>query len=638
MLTRLKTAFVFAVVLMLIGSTVGPVATAGATGGSGGVDVQQDDSIEAADEIYVKDNGDAILVYESTGASQTTSANYGLDVSEGLLHVFVQDNSSPGTDVTGNASFVMGPESLSGDGQFQMPTPDSVTDLTADATLKQTRKDASASASIDATFDTRSSGYGQTAAMYSSVTTQGSLSASASTFTTDGTVEVEFEERPPSLAKQHHEFTLEETDAGYSFSAAQDYEVSQYVRQNYETRDAAKRTLDAQFGSIARQLQGDATVTIDSYSFDAASGRLDIAYSVQFTGVDEALSQQLAQSLVSSPQVSLSADEADEIARRIQKLEVTKVSGTVDVTDTSAKASWDVRFDEYDEVANAMLDVAAATEMQDPQAIEDARKGLEAQQAADLTQTVTWDGSLTSPSETSARIQFDANYETKNWGAFVSELESRGVKNVGETTAEFHARTEDGELKTEFSAEVSQKDLVEQGVDGVLDTVQGRSTDSQAAKALRAFQRSEFERARMDVSVEENSVTFEAGASFDNISAFETVMQDEFGDMNAVSAYGEMEDGSGKTYVRLKGATGENPTESEVRALAGVDAETTIHMPGDWDPEKQSFPEMDTEYVKNYLEVDDSSGGLLGGMPGFGVGAALLGLLGTSLVAMRLRD
>ncbi|WP_435359430.1 PGF-CTERM sorting domain-containing protein [Haloarchaeobius sp. DFWS5] len=627
-----KSAFVLAVAALLVGSTVGSVAMAGGLGQS------SEDSVQPADEIYVQENGDAMLVYRDDQSSSTTTGQYGIDVSEGLLHAFVQDNSSTDSNVTGNASFVMGPESLSGEGDFQMPTPDSVSDLTVDASLTQTKKDAKASASVDATFQSESGTVGQGTSMLESVSTQGTFTSTASSFATDGSVTATFEQAPASMANQHHEFTLEETNAGYTLSMAQNYEVGSFGKSSWETREAARQSLEAQFSMIGQQLGGDVSVNIKSHSFDSATNRLDIEYVVEFSGVDEMLSEQIAQSLASSQQMDLSQSEAEDLAQRIQKLEVTKVSATLDVTDTEATASWDVQLDEYDEAAKAMLDIAEATEMQDDEAITQARKMFEAQQAAELEQTATWNGELTSPDANSARITFDGSYETENWGAYISELESRGIDDMGETTAEFHAKTENGELQTSFEAEVAQEDMIREAIDGMLSSAQGTtgaSEDSQARKVLDAFKKSNFEKARMDVSVQKDSVTFEAGASFDNLSAFSDVLKDEYGGMNVASAYGEVEDGESVTYVRLKGATGENPAESDVRALAAVDAETTVHLPGDWSQEEQDFPEMDASEVKGYLQTDEDDGGFLGGMPGFGVGVALVALVGVSLVALR---
>ncbi|WP_435319370.1 hypothetical protein [Haloarchaeobius sp. TZWSO28] len=646
MRSKKQTMLVLTVTALLVASAMGSVVTVGAT--PAGEDpapavgsLAQDDSLEPADEIYVKENGDAVLVYDtgSQSPSTSTTGHYGVDLSQGLMHILVEDQTPTQRNVTGDATFVLQPESFSGDGSLEMPTPDSVEDLTFDASVTQTTDNAKASASFDGTFSSQDGTVGQSTSMVESLSTEGTMKTTASTFTTSGSVDVAFEQKPGSLANQHHEFTLKETSGGYTLTAAQDYEVGQYSADAWSTRADAKQQLESQFSALTRQLDGEVSVSVDAYSFDSSTNRIDIAYTVQFTGVDEAISTQLATALASSQQLDLSENEADDLAQRIQQLEVTKVSATVDVTDTNAKASWDVQLDEYDEPVKAMFDLAAASEMQDEdaEALEQAKAAFEAQQAADLQQTVTWNGKLTSPDENSVRVQFDTEYTTKNWGAYTSEMESRTDTSFGTMSLEAHAETNDGRLETTMSAEVKQQDFLDSAVDSAVKSLQGSQTDPQVKRLLEAFQQSGFEKAKMDVSMNDGNVSMEAGASFDNLSAFEDAMAEQYGDLNVVSAYGTA-GSDGKTYVRLKGAVSEGASESDVRSLAVVDSETTVHMPGDWNPDETTFPEMDHDEVRNYIGADNDGGGLLGGMPGFGVGTAIVAVLGLSLVALRVRD
>ncbi|WP_435364783.1 hypothetical protein [Haloarchaeobius sp. DYHT-AS-18] len=646
MRSKKQTMLVLTVTALLVASAMGSVVTVGAT--PAGEDpapavgsLAQDDSLEPADEIYVKENGDAVLVYDtgSQSPSTSTTGHYGVDLSQGLMHILVEDQTPTQRNVTGDATFVLQPESFSGDGSLEMPTPDSVEDLTFDASVTQTTDNAKASASFDGTFSSQDGTVGQSTSMVESLSTEGTMKTTASTFTTSGSVDVAFEQKPGSLANQHHEFTLKETSGGYTLTAAQNYKVGQYSADAWSTRADAKQQLESQFSALTRQLDGEVSVSVDSYSFDSSTNRIDIAYTVQFTGVDEAISTQLATALASSQQLDLSESEADDLAQRIQQLEVTKVSATVDVTDTNAKASWDVQLDEYDEPVKAMFDLAAASEMQDEdaEALEQAKAAFEAQQAADLQQTVTWNGKLTSPDENSVRVQFDTEYTTKNWGAYTSEMESRTDTSFGTMSLEAHAETNDGQLETTMSAEVKQQDFLDSAVDSAVKSLQGSQTDPQVKRLLEAFQQSGFEKAKMDVSMNDGNVSMEAGASFDNLSAFEDAMAEQYGDLNVVSAYGTA-GSDGKTYVRLKGAVSEGASESDVRSLAVVDSETTVHMPGDWNPDETTFPEMDHDEVRNYIGADNDGGGLLGGMPGFGVGTAIVAVLGLSLVALRVRD
>jgi hypothetical protein len=172
------------------------------------------------------------------------------------------------------------------------------------------------------------------------------------------------------------------------------------------------------------------------------------------------------------------------------------------------------------------------------------------------------------------------------------------------------------------------------------------NTDS-VQRFVEAFQRSEFEKAKMNVNVGSDEVTFQAGASFENMESFQSVMEDEFGgDIASMNAnVGE----DSKAYVAVEGAFGENATESEVRAHKAVGEDTEIHLPGDWDPASQSFPKIDQEEARDYLGIEepetttsegtDEAADGSGGLPGFGVPAAFAAVAAVSALLLgRLRN
>ncbi|MFC4407270.1 PGF-CTERM sorting domain-containing protein [Haloarchaeobius iranensis] len=635
MRTQTRALLALALAALLVTSSVGAVAVGGSSLSALNGTQEQDD-LESADEIYVEDDGDAVLVYRED-TSGTGTGHYGADLSEGLFHVFLNDtmDEAPEDNFSGEASFELTPESMTGDGAFSMDTPDSVEDLSFEASGEQTRENAQGSVSLDGTFTSESGTASTGTSMVESVSTEGSMTTTGSTFSTDGSVSATFSE-DPGMDEMHFAFTLEEREDSYVLSGEQDYVVGSYSADSWNTRESARRSLEAQFGVVARQLDGEVSVTVDSHSFDSDTNRVDMSYTVEFTGVDEAVSEQLTTALASSQQMDLSESEAEDLAQRLQSVELTELSTTVDVTSEEASASWSVQIDNYDEASLAMLDIAEASEMNSSQMnLEDTRARIEAQQAADLTQEYTWNGSVSSPDQSTAEVQFAADYRTENWGSYVEELESRGVEWSGDTEFSASARTENGELTAEMSATFSQEELVSGAIDSMLQSSEGTGSD-QSRAMLEAFQQSEFETAKMDVSMEDRTVSFEAGASFDNVSAFRDVMQDEYGkDLSVESAYGELTGDESVTYVRLSGAVSGDASESDVRELAVVGDETDVHMPGDWDPDEKDFPEMDTQEARNYLSVDDDGGGLLGGMPGFGPAVALVALVALALFGRR---
>jgi len=609
---------------------------------------QEGDSVEPADEVYVDGDGDAVLVYRDDADSETASGHFGADLSEGLFHIFINDtvDESMENDFAGNASFVLGPESMNASGAFSMAQPESVEDMTFDASATQTREESSASMTLDATLvDDSTTG----ATTTGSVSTEGSMTSTASMFRTQGTATVtpDSDQAIPSSSRMSQSFSLSETDGGYTLTAAQEYTVGTYTEAGWNSRENATRTLEAQFNAVASQLDGSADVSVDAYSYDETENRLDIEYTVEFTGVDEAVSEQLAASLSESRELDLSESEASDLADRIQSVELTELSGSVDVQEDGATASWNVRIDDYDEAATATLDILEASEMEtEAMDVETARSRLEAQQAAELEQTVTWEGEVDIPDPETVTMQFEMESSTENWAAYVTELEDRGVEWQGDTTFEASAETRNGELVASGSATFSQEGLIDNAIDSALqNTESSTGPGPQAQSFLRSFQQSEFETARMDASVGDGEVTFEAGASFENVSAFRDVMAEQYGDdVTVASAVGRYEGDETVTYVRMPGAVGSDASESDVRELSMVDDDTEVNMPDDWNPDERSFPEMDTEEARNYLGIQTDDGGDDDGgdddessssLPGFGPVVALVALAAVALVARR---
>ena len=65
------------------------------------------------------------------------------------------------------------------------------------------------------------------------------------------------------------------------------------------------------------------------------------------------------------------------------------------------------------------------------------------------------------------------------------------------------------------------------------------------------------------------------------------------------SVVSRTENGTTTAYVRVPEAVEGDPTEADLRALPGVDEDTTVHLPGTWDRE---FPTVDTERASEFLE------------------------------------
>ena len=663
---KLRSSTALLVALLVVCSSAASVtALAGATtapaNGASAASVDattsaDNDTVESADEIFVHENGDAVLVYEQNdstdGTAATATGHLGLNVTEGLMHVLVRDDIEEETNVTGGAQVVLTPSSLAGNGSFQAPRPENLESLDVDVSAKRTESDASARANFDMTY-VDDSEYSMTSTV-ESASTDGQMSVAANEFSTSGSANVQYAEDLGTV--QHREYTLEEGTNQYRLQASEEYYVSSYFASQWNTEENATETIEQQYASIATALGGSADVRVSSYSFtEADDGRmlLDIEYQIVYSNIDDALGQQVAQSITNAEDVEVSTETAEAVGDAVADLNVDRVHATLDAEGKSMQAAWDVQLSEYEPLVDAGLDLAeeASDDENVTEQIQTARKQYEAMKASEFVQTYSWEGSLSSPSEDAVRVQGSFQFDTQNYEAYVAELESRDLPTGGSVSFTATAQTEGEEVVAEMEYSVEQENLVDQTLDSLMesaDSTSNMSSTDSVQRFVEAFQRSEFEKAKMNVNVGSDEVTFQAGASFENMTSFRSVMEDEFGgDIASMNAnLGE----DSKAYVAVEGAFGENASESEVRAHKAVGEDTAIHLPGDWDPASQSFPKMDQEEARDYLGIEepetttsdgtgtDEAANGSGGLPGFGASAAFAAVAAVSALLLgRLR-
>jgi hypothetical protein len=565
-----------------------------------------------ADQAYVTEDGDVVLVYNGS-STETTTGHLGVDLSAGLMHLLFNDTVEGASDATGSASMTLTPDELVGEGQLLAERPASVDDLSVTASAVRSTEEAHSSMSLDATLVQPGDSSGANpATLLESIETEGQVTTTGTQFRSSGSATVSAT-MPMGAPAMSYAVSLSEQDGDYSLSVSRESTVPQRAASRWNSEDAARQTLQTQFGLPAQQLGGEVSVDIQSYSFDSETRRLDIEYAVTFTGVKEAAADQLATMLVESPVYEFSESDAQELADQLTQLEVTELSGSVDVSDGEATAEWDVQLDNYNEALLAALELNQALPAMAGQPAQmgslDRTVGqLEAQQAANLTRTLTWDGDV-STSEGQVDVSLTADQQTENWDAYVSEVQSReNVSIGGDTEFEMAAETDGDEIRANASFSVAQDGLLNQSV----TRLQQQATQSAPkpfdweTSPFDVFQQADFEKAKMDVSLDEDTVSVEAGASVENATAVQGLIDDAYGgDGQLQSVYSTPKDGQGLTYVRLDDAVSEDPTESEVRDHELVGAETTVYLPGDWDEEQKSFPTLDTEEARDYLELDE---------------------------------
>jgi PGF-CTERM protein len=241
-----------------------------------------------------------------------------------------------------------------------------------------------------------------------------------------------------------------------------------------------------------------------------------------------------------------------------------------------------------------------------------------------------------------ATVSAELHSSSSNWNAYISELEDRGISAAeNDISMELSAQTEGEELTADMSMSVKQEELVDSMVNSMIQSAsQDPSTDEETQQVLSKLEQSEFQVGKLDVSFDDEAVTVEAGAKFDNISALSSEMNEAYGGHQITQVVGQYDNESDtdEMHVHVNNLVSEDADESDVRALAVADEDTEIHT-DDWDRE---FPDMDTQGAKQFLGIDgednqDGEDDEDSSLPGFGPAVAVIALVGAALIARRQR-
>jgi PGF-CTERM protein len=595
---------------------------------------------EPADEIYVRENGSAVLVYESDSDTVGTPADveYGADVSANLFYVLVSEPIEGETDVRGQASAALSEANISGDGQFSFDQPDSLSSLAVRLAGERTTENAESSFDLDMTVEEE----GRASSELESASTSGNVTVTGSRFTTASALDVQG--KPPAIGVDSGaaSFVLTEDDGDYTVEVERNTTLSRYESQDYETRERARTTIEGQFGAIASSYNGSADVTIERYEYSETEGeqpRLDVAYTVEYTGIESELTEMLATELVEDESVEIDRARADELTTRMQDLTIERISAGYAADSDSVSAEFEADIRNYDDVVVPATELVGATDMESADAevlqqLDDVRNRIEAMQAAELRRQLTWSASVSEPSPGRATVTASADYTTENWDDYVTELEGQGVEIYNTSYTASATTTETDRVEVAGSLSVDS-DAFEEVTSQLLNS----SADSRSDQSiLRSILRADPQNGKVNVSADGDRIRLEVGAQFRNV----TVIRDALAENDSVpagvtSVVGRTDTGgTTTTYATIEDAVAADATESDVRALSYVDDETEVYTPGEWDRE---FPSMDTERAATFLGVEDPANttatatGSSG--PGFGVTAALLALVGVALLARR---
>ncbi|QSG02313.1 PGF-CTERM sorting domain-containing protein [Natranaeroarchaeum sulfidigenes] len=629
---------VLLVAVMLLG-TVAAAAPAAASDSS--IDAQQiDDSADPADEIYVDGDGDAVLVYEDDGDDELTTFDLGMHVSEGLAHTLIEgdvEEDELDESAAGGMSLVLEEDRFFGEGDLQMESPDELEDMSLDVYGEQSSETSEFDADLEMIFE------GEEAADdFESFETTGDAEVTPDTFATSGDVNAEL--GTVQGGEFYYDVSVTDTGDGYTLDVTQDEIVSQFQTGMWETEEAAEQTLEGQYGMLAEEFGGSTEITIESYAYtetEDGEGDLDISYTVEFQNVQDGFADVFAQVLAEDPELDLSQAEADALAESLVDVEIDTMEFTAEQSGTSFDADWSIELSNLEGAVDEMvtlIDTIDAPELEDE--LDEFQDTVEAQQEANLEQYYEWSATFEQYDAEHDRVNLSLSTDTANWSEYVNELEERGIDGtMGDVTIDLTAEIDDNDvLVADMALEVEQEELVEQALDSMIEAA---AEDPMAGPEVNEFltdlEDSEFEIAAMDVDVDGETVSIEAGAQFGNMEALSEEINEAFGGHEVTEIAGALEDDDTMgIHVHVDALVDADADEGDVRALAVADDDTEIYMDGDWD---RDFNRMDTAAAEEFLGtqsdagMDDEGADDDDSLPGFGPLVALVSLLAVALIA-----
>lgn len=603
---------------------VGVVGASPAGAGSAGGPATAEDS-HPADVVYVTEDGDGILEYRASVPDATTTARTGLAVSEEALRRLLVDDDGPedqfpgGVDATVTPARLVAETSLSGEDAADLR------DLRFGAAAGQSDDHSRANLSLSATVDADDPPGGDRS-------TSGSVDVGPDEYVYTGEVVADAGTAIAEAADGNASLALEETAEGYRLTVERVRTVPDDRRDGWATRENATATLSDRFDAIAADLDGESDLAVDRYETtpsDDGSLRVAVAYTVTYTGVEATLSERIARSLAVDRDLALSPATTDRAADRIAEVGFDRVHAAVETGDGAAVVRWTVGLEEYAALPDAVLSIAEAqADLSETASAELAtyRDRLDARVETGLVRTVAWDGRLSADGG-GTTVSLSVESGTEGWAAYAAALSDRGIGPVT-FGYDVSARTVDDRIATEARLTLEDEALVGRITRSGLD---GLDRAGRLSSLAGAFRSAGFDRANLDLSVGDGTLTASGSARFADLAAFSPLVEATVGtqvDGVAARAVSDVR----TRYVRVQGLADADPTRDEIRSLPIADADTTIELPGEWD---RSFPDsMTVRSAEAMLGIErttapattsESSGG---GLPGFGPLLALAALIG----------
>lgn len=659
----------------------------GSSAGGFGEDMNE---TSAADAVYIREDGSGVLVYNGSGEGNA-SVRYGADAETGLFHLIA--NGTGGEGFEGNMSFEAEPTYWLLNGSFTANDTGMLENMDLDVESTTNSEESSFDAGLDATVSS------SLAALAPTASTTGEMVVEPDRITSSGNISYQAG-LGGSSAREVRRFDLTENNDRYVLEARErrivrgdivaqaeedpfsesdedfgtedgTFEPPEPERtdpaEDWGTREKARETLSESYTGFAENVSGTANLTLESYSFENVTvgegavateeSLIDVTYTVEYTGIKEAIAQNVSEELSGN----VSEETAEEVADGLRNLTVNRLAFATVSDEDGTHANWTVDVENYNDVMTSFLRVSSEMQPTGAEGMDGgatnpffsegyfdevlnmSERQMEAAEAAGLVTRLEWSGSLGTEGGGSmgaggfggaqgatATINADITQTTENWGSYVEELESRDIP-VSNTSFDLAASTTDAGIEGDVRWEAEGEGIGE-GYQTSMEAYESalRGSEEIDASFIENLNQSGFRRAKMDASVGESGWNVEAGAAFSNGSALSAAVESVTG-YGFTQVVGTTQDGATTTYVKSDSLVDE-PTEEAVRSLDEVDDETAVNLPGEWDRE---FPEMDTEAASNYLGVSQDDGSPL---PGFGAVVALVALVAVAVGVGRSND
>lgn len=563
---------------------------------AGAAVAQEPDDGEIADEIYVDEEGNAVLVFEDESTDDSTG-ELGVDMAQGLVYALITDDIED--DVSAAFDLWMDPSSVESAGEFAVDRPDELTAFDLEVATVQTDQENWMDASLHAEADLGNHPMVDTVD-YASF--DGTLESSVDRLESEGSYAAEWG-FPTDTPAEAMAIGVAGTQGDYALSVEEVRWLAPTDVPQWETEEDAKAQLEAEFVAIAEELGGEADVTIhhhDVYQDEHDRTMLELAFDVSYTDIDGA-ADVIAEELAADPELDLTHAEAQIIAEAVFDVDVQGIGLSVQEDGHGMQGAWEIDLQNLAPLSHGMIDLAEATsdaEFDELGLFEQTREQLEAQEAADVVHTAEWSAELTKPQPGVLSLTADAETEATNWAAYVAELEDRGIGTSGEMTAEAHGDLVGDEIVLEFAVEFSHDDMLEEAMLAIQDGLEDDpSVTDQELAFWEGLAGADLQIAGIDVDASDGTMTITAAASYDDMSAFQGMMAEEFHDLSVVHVYGDI--GDDRLYVYAHDVFDPGVTESEVRDHPAVDDDTAVHLEHDL----TQLPVMDVHAAGDFLGI-----------------------------------